>query len=107
MDFDLLDLSKEHQVFERVKKILEEYGTIKDAREKRFSLFFLLSYNDKLQNAYNIKVEINRRNFGSKYEVKSYLGIAMKVMVPEDMVAHKMVAIIFNIVKKRQPPYYF
>lgn len=97
LDFDLLDPSKEHQVFEHVKKILEEYGIIKDACEKRFSLFFLLSYNDKLQNAYNIKVEINRRNFGSKYEVKSYLGIAMKVMVPEDMVAHKMVAMMERI----------
>jgi len=92
LDFDLLDASKEHQVFEQLKKILGEYGIIKEAREKRYSHFFLLSYNDKLQNAHPIKVEVNRRDFGSKYEVKSYLGIPMKVMVMEDMVAHKMVA---------------
>jgi len=99
LDFDLLDPSKEPQIFEQMKKILGEYGIVKEAREKRFSLFFLLSYNDKLQNAYNIKVEINRRNFGSKYEVRSYLGISMKVMIMEDMVAHKMVAMIERIGK--------
>lgn len=97
LDFDLLDPSKEHTIFEQLKKILEEYGTIKEAREKRFSLFFLLSYHDKLHNAYNIKVEVNRRNFGSRYEVKSYLGIPMKVMVREDMAAHKMVAMFERI----------
>jgi hypothetical protein len=26
----------------------------------------------------NIKIEVNRREFGSKYEVKSYLGIFMR-----------------------------
>ncbi|MBY0353241.1 nucleotidyl transferase AbiEii/AbiGii toxin family protein [Candidatus Babeliales bacterium] len=99
LDFDLLDPTKESQVFEHIKTILKEYGTVKEAREKRYSLFFLLSYHDKLHNAYNIKVEINRRNFGSRYEIKSYLGISMKVMIREDMVAHKMVAMIERIGK--------
>lgn len=94
LDFDLLDPAKEHYVFEHIKKILEQHGTIKDAYEKRYTLFFSLSYEDKRQN---IKVEINRRNFGSHYEVKSYLGISMKVMVKEDIVAHKMVAMIERI----------
>ena len=76
------------------KKILQGYGDLKDAREKRYSLFFLLSYHDKLRDAYNVKVEVNLRSFGSRYEVKSYLGIPMKVMVQEDIVAHKMVAMI-------------
>ena len=97
LDFDLLEPSKEHFIFEQLKIIIEKYGIIKEAREKRFSLFFLLSYHDKLDNAYNIKVEVNRRNFGSTYEVKSYLGIPMKVMIKEDMVAHKMVAMFERI----------
>ena len=42
--------------------------------------------------AQNIKVEINRRSFNSKYVIESYLGIPMKVMVKEDMFAHKLVA---------------
>lgn len=99
LDFDLLDPTKESEVFEHIKTILSAYGTIKEAREKRYSLFFLLSYHDKMHNAYNIKVEINRREFGSKYEVKSYLGIPMKVMIPQDMAAHKMVAMIERIGK--------
>ncbi len=92
LDFDLLDPDKEDLVFEKVKKILQEYGTVVEARKKRYSIFFLLAYRNKIQHAYNIKVEINRRDFGSRYEVKSYLGIPMKVMVREDMVANKLVA---------------
>ena len=89
LDFDLLDVEKEDFVFGRVLEIVQEYGKIKDKRKKRFSIFILLSYEEK---APNIKIEINHRQFGSRYEVKSYLGIPMKVMVPEDMFAHKMVA---------------
>ena len=92
LDFDLLDATKENLVFEKIKSILEVYGSVVEARKKRFSFFYLLSYNNKIQHAYNIKVEINRRNFGSRYEVKSYLGIPMKIMIREDMAAHKLVA---------------
>lgn len=94
LDFDLLDETKERYIFEHISKILGEYGTIKDAYEKRYTLFFNLSYEDKHQN---IKVEINRRNFDSRYEVKSYLGISMKVMVKEDVAANKMVAMTERI----------
>ena len=91
LDFDLLDPEKEDLVFEKLKNILEEYGVVVEARKKRYSLFYLLSYHNKIQNAYNVKVEVNRRDFGSKYELKSYLGIPMKVMVCEDMAAHTLV----------------
>jgi len=96
LDFDLLDASKEHYIFGQLKKILEAYGTIKDSYERRYTLFFRLAYKENHQN---IKVEINRRDFGSKYEVKSYLGISMKVMIKEDMVAHKMVAMLERVGK--------
>ncbi len=92
LDFDLLDGTKEDDVFARVKEILEHYGTVTEARKKRYSLLYLLSYTDKAEGHQNIKVEINRRTFGSRYEVKSHLGISMKVMVQEDMTAHKLVA---------------
>ncbi len=97
LDFDLLDADQKTYVFEQLKEILTEYGIVKDAREKRYSIFFLLSYHDKRHNAYNIKIEVNLRNFGSRYEVKSYLGIPMKVMIQEDMAAHKMVAMFERI----------
>ena len=94
LDFDILDPSKEDLIFEKLKTILEKYGSVLEARKKRFSLFYLLSYDNKIQNAYNVKVEINRRDFGSKYEVKSYLGIPIKVMIKEDMAANKLVAML-------------
>jgi predicted nucleotidyltransferase component of viral defense system len=94
LDFDLLDEAKEDYIFEKVEKIAGQYGKIKESRKKRFNLFLLLSYEE---DAPNIKIEINRREFGSHYEVKSYLGISMKVMVREDMFAHKLVAMYERI----------
>jgi len=89
LDFDLLDESKEQEVFKKIEKIVKEYGTIKEKRIKRNTLFVLLSYSKEDQN---IKIEINKRNFGSRYELKSYLGISMLVMKTEDMFANKLVA---------------
>ena len=99
LDFDLLDSDKEDYVFDRVKAIIENYGKIKEARKKRFNLFYVLSYDDKDINAQNVKVEINRREFGSKYAVESFLGISMQVIVKEDMVAHKLCAMYERIGK--------
>ncbi len=89
LDFDLLDEKKEQEVFQKIESIIKKYGDIKDKRNKKYTLFFLLSYSNETQN---IKIEINKRNFGSQYEVKNYLGIPMLVMRREDMFAHKLVA---------------
>ncbi len=99
LDFDLLNKEKENYIFERIKKILENYGTLKQAEKKRFNLIYVLSYSGKMQEDQNVKVEINRRDFGSKYEVRAYFGISMKVMVREDMFAHKLCAMYERIGK--------
>lgn len=99
LDFDLLDATKEDYVFERIKKILESYGTIKTIQKKRFNLFYLLAYAGKTQGEHNVKIEVNRRNFDSKYQVANYYGISMLVMTKEDMFAHKMVAMYERIKK--------
>lgn len=91
LDLDLLDDTKEDYVFEKLKKILKEFGAIKEEYKKLRTIFFVLSYDEKAQN---IKVEINKRSFGSHYELKNYLGISMLVMVQEDMFAHKLVAML-------------
>lgn len=91
LDFDLLKEDKESIVFERVEEILKSYGIIKEKYRKKHTLLFVLSYEEK---APNIKVEINRRNFDSRYELKNFLGIPMLVMVKEDMFAHKLVAVL-------------
>jgi predicted nucleotidyltransferase component of viral defense system len=102
LDFDLLDDTKEDEVFERVISIIKKYGTLKESYKKRYNLFAMLSYEDK---AHNIKVEINRRQFGSHYEIKTYLGVSMLVMVPEDMFAHKLMAMHERIGKTSRDIY--
>jgi predicted nucleotidyltransferase component of viral defense system len=89
LDFDLIDETQSDIVFEELLKIIEKYGTLKETHKKRFSLFFMISYEDKSRN---IKIEVNKRQFGSRYEIKSYLGVSMQVMVLEDMVANKLMA---------------
>lgn len=102
LDFDLLDDSKEELIFARIEEIAKNYGRLKEVRKKRFNLFFLLSYDDKSQN---IKIEINRRSFGSKYDLKNYLGIPMLVMKKEDMVAHKLMAMYERMGKTNRDIY--
>lgn len=89
LDFDLLDDVQEDYVFDQMVRIVQKYGTLREARKKRFNLFCLLPYEDR---ARNVKVEINRRQFGSRYEIKTYLGVSMQVMVLADMFAHKLMA---------------
>lgn len=91
LDFDLLDEKQSHLVFGKIGEILDKFGRVKDKREKRNTLFFILSYSEK---ARNIKVEISQRNFGSSFELKNYLGISMLVMVKKDMLANKLVAML-------------
>lgn len=89
LDFDLLDETKEVVVFERIQKIAASYGEITDSKIKHFNLLNVISY---AQGAQRIKVEVNRRNFGSRYEMKTILGISMLVMIREDMFANKLMA---------------
>lgn len=91
LDFDLLKESEADIVFEKLKIVLSQYGKIKESYAKRYTLFFLLSYQDGL---HNIKVEVSKRQFGSRYHLKNYLGIPMLVMIKEDVFAHKLVALI-------------
>jgi len=104
LDFDLLapseaeelDESKEKEVFEKVLKIAQGYGEIRESRIKRFNLIIILSYDPKAQN---IKIEVNRRKFGSRYELRTLLGISMLVMVKEDMFANKLMAMYERVGK--------
>jgi predicted nucleotidyltransferase component of viral defense system len=96
IDLDLLDETKESEVFDKINAIISQYGDITDSYKKRFNLHNIISYDPKAQN---IKVEVNLRQFGSKYEIKTLLGISMLVMVKEDMFAHKLMAMCERIGK--------
>ena len=102
MDFDLLDEAEADRVFKYIEKIAGQYGIVKESRRKKFSLLIVLSYNEK---SANIKIEVNRRTFGSRYELKNYLGVAMQVMVREDMFAHKLMAMHERIGKTSRDVY--
>lgn len=91
LDFNLLAEDKKDLVFKKIKEIVRKYTEIKEAKEKRFTIFFLLSYNPEMAN---IKIEISKRRFPDDYEIKNYLGLPMLVMKKEDIVAHKLVALL-------------
>ena len=88
-----------------MKIILEPYGKIQDAAQKHFNLLFQLSYKGKKERGQNIKVEINKRNFGASYELKSHLGIPMTVMTQADMAAHKLIAMYDRMGKANRDIY--
>jgi len=89
IDLDLLKNDNTELLMKKIKPILSKYGEIKDSEEKKFTILFELSYNLKSQN---IKVEINKRNFGSEYDIRYFYGIPLKVMTMKDMFANKLVA---------------
>ena len=96
LDFDSLDEAKENDVFNKINKIAGEYGKITSSYMQNSTLKNVISYSSKAQN---IKIEVNRRQFGSKYELKTFLGVSMQVMVREDMFAHKLMAMYERIGK--------
>ena len=65
-------------------------GTTKDEQNKFFTVFFSLSYEP---GEYQVKIEINTRETGSRYEMKSYFGMPMLVATKESMFAGKLVAL--------------
>lgn len=50
LDFDLLAEEEEDRVFTRMGQIVEKYGVIKESYQKRFNLFYLLSYRKGVQH---------------------------------------------------------
>jgi len=89
--FNLLDVEKEDIVYRKVRKILLKYGTIFDEAKKFYGPLIVLDYGF---NERKLKVEISNRIFDNRYEIKNLLGINIKVMVQEDMFAHKLCALL-------------
>lgn len=102
LDFDLLNEEKEEEVFLKIQEIVKKYGTVVESKIKKNNLLNIISYNKDSQN---IKVEVNRRNFGSQFEIKNLLGISMCVMTKEDMFAHKLMAMLERIGKTSRDVY--
>ena len=91
LDFNLLDEQKKHQVFEKIASLLPNHGQVRQATEKRQTLFFLISYE---KGEHTIKIEISKRKGTGEFHVKQYLGISVLVMKESDMAAGKLAALL-------------
>lgn len=90
LDFDLLNPEKELIILPRLKKILKSVGSLEEQTNKKYTLFTLLNY-EKGQR--KLKIEISKRNLGSKYKISNYLGIPIQTMVEKDIFANKLIAL--------------
>jgi len=90
LDFNLLAADKEELVYEKVRKIILKHGTIFDEAKKYFDPLIVLDYG---VGERKLKVEISKRVFEDRYEMKNLLGFNVKVMTIPDMFAHKLCAL--------------
>jgi predicted nucleotidyltransferase component of viral defense system len=91
LDFNMIDIEKEDAVYAKVRNILLRYGTIFDEAKKFYGLLIVLNYGFGERK---LKVEISKRISDDRYEIKNLLGINVRVMVREDMFAHKLCALL-------------
>ncbi|NTW26402.1 MAG: nucleotidyl transferase AbiEii/AbiGii toxin family protein [Lentimicrobium sp.] len=94
LDFDLLDIEKEEETYNKVKKIVLKHGAIFDEAKKFYGPLIVLDYG---KSERKLKIEISNRNFGSRFEIKNLLGFSVKVMVAPDMFAHKLCALLDRV----------
>ncbi len=91
LDFNLLDVDKEAEVYDRARKIVLKYGKIHDEAIKHYGIIIVLDYGIGERK---LKIEISNRQYNNHYEIRNYLGIQMRVMIKEDMFAHKLCALL-------------
>lgn len=91
LDFNLLEPGKETEVYERVRKIVLKYGKIHDEAIKHYGTIIVLDYGIGERK---LKIEISNRLYDNHHEIRNYLGLQMRVMVKEDMFAHKLCALL-------------
>ena len=91
LDFNLLELAEENNVYQKVRQILLKYGSIFDEAKKFYGPILVLDYGIDERK---LKIEISNRIYENNYEIKNLLGIDIKVMVQEDMFAHKLCALL-------------
>jgi predicted nucleotidyltransferase component of viral defense system len=90
LDFNLLNPATEETVYQKVRQIILNYGSIHDEAKKHFGPLVVLDYE---VGERKLKVEISKRNFNDRYEIKNLLGVNIKVMTASDMFAHKLCAL--------------
>ena len=90
LDFDLLEELSGEEI-DILKIILKKHGEVKEFRDKRFTLFFLLDYK---ANYPNIKLEFNKRIWKNNiYKTVWFLGVGIKITSKRTMFSNKLVAL--------------
>lgn len=90
LDFDWIGDDEDFDI-SLIDSVVEKNLKILDKQRKRYTLFWLGSYEKGLQI---IKVEINLRKFPNQYEIKDFRGYSTWVMKAEYMLAHKLCAVL-------------
>lgn len=89
LDFNLLDVSKQDVVYNKVRQILLRFGTIDDEAKKLNGPILVLNYG---KGERMLKVEISNRQYDNHYETKTLAGTDIRVLTVPDMFAHKLCA---------------
>ena len=89
LDFNLLDVSKQDVVYNKVRQILLRFGTIDDEAKKLNGPILVLNYG---KGERMLKVEISNRQYDNHYETRTLAGTDIRVLTVPDMFAHKLCA---------------
>lgn len=89
LDFNLLDVSKQDVVYNKVRQVLLRFGTIDDEAKKLNGPILVLNYG---KGERMLKVEISNRQYDNHYETKTLAGTDIRVLTVPDMFAHKLCA---------------
>ena len=90
LDFDLLRPFEKKDV-DALRAILSKKGMIRDFKDKRYTIFFLLAYK---KDAPNIKVELNKRVWkNNTYKTIWFLGVEMKIADESTVLTNKLIAL--------------
>jgi len=91
LDFSLLSGVEESDFDPDIlRQIFSKYVTVREYTNKRFTWFWLGSYEKRLQN---IKIEVSKRTFPDQYALKDFLGITVRTLGLATMFAHKLCAV--------------
>jgi len=90
LDFDLLSSFDKEDV-DALRAILAKKAMVRDFKDKRFTIFFLLDYK---KDAPNVKVEFNKRVWkNNTYKTIWFLGVEMKIADESTILTNKLVAL--------------
>ena len=90
LDFDLIGEGTAEDIL-LIESIVKRNLTIVDSRTKRFTWFWLGSYE---KGQVKVKIEVNTRQYPNKYEVKDFRGYSIRLLKREYMAAHKFCAVL-------------